>query len=589
MDGPDLPGLELEAPAPTPQKRQRRRRLGGAEVLASGALRVRVRGVTATGRPFDLQRVITSGRTMLERQADADAALAELRKLAAAWKAGTSAPEEHVTLADWKLRARKRGLVRAYSSSDESAWRGPLRGLWGLRLQDLDDGRIAGWVQRQRDAGRSAAYIRSAWGLLSRLVRAAWAAKVIGEVPFRNPPIPGDAETRTREALTEPELVAVLDAAAALDREGVTDGSLRLRLEWQLETGSRPIECAWLALSDLGRDDRGRPTVLLRAAKGGRDRTVPLPLELASRVAAHVAALPPRALQLGVVFPFRTAERPRWRSRLEERRHHGQLERSGRHWILPAELGAIRQRSGVAQWEPYQMRHTTHTTRAKRGFSAHQLKELGGWRTDRMPSLYVSAGHVAMPAEHVGVPLTPERARLEAGAVLEGAVLEGAETPPTLPADGDRPAPPSSPRAHRGRRALEAAAASSAPGGETDVLDVGAPTGAETRGRALGAERPASSLAEVLARHLEAPATPAPVPVVGSIDEGVRAALEALRAEVAASVQPTAGRPGVKKARIRGPFPNDSRENAALSGSRCTANAVRGSEDTEKAAENGET
>lgn len=584
-DLPGLPGLELEAPA-APQKRQRRRRLGGYEVLSSGALRVRIRGVTAAGRPFDLARTIASGRTMLERQADADAALAELRKLAAAWKAGTSAPEEHITLADWKARARKRGLVRAYSSSDESAWRGPLRGLWGLRLQDLDDGRIAGWVQRQRDAGRSAAYIRSAWGLLSRLVRAAWAAKVIAEVPFRNPPIPGDAETRTREALTEPELVAVLEAAAALDREGVTDGSLRLRLEWQLETGSRPIECAWLALSDLGRDDRGHPTVLLRAAKGGNDRTVPLPVELASRVAAHVAALPPRALALGVVFPFRTAERPRWRSRLEERRHHGQLERSGRHWILPHELGALRQRSGVAGWEPYQMRHTTHTTRARRGFSAYQLKELGGWRTDRMPSLYVSAGHVAMPAEHVGVPLTPERARLEAGPVLEGDVLDAA---PALPVEGGRTVSPSSPRPDRGR-ALEAHAPALEPlPAQPTIPTVGAPMGAGSRGLAVGADRPAS-IADVIARHLAStPDAAAPLEAPGPVDDGTRAALAGLRAELAATLAPTAGRPGVKRARIRGTFPNESREKAALSGSRCTANRAGGSEKEESAAENGET
>jgi hypothetical protein len=189
----------------------------------------------------------------------------------------------------------------------------------------------------------------------------------------------------------------VLEAAKVWDAAH-PNAALHLRCWFQTQTGARSIECAWTTIEDM----RGDAAVFIRAAKGSRDHEMAIPADLASALRAHYAALPERARAVGVLFP-QLGKNGRWRARW---RDLGARSRDGKDWMTENETAFLRERSGVAGWDPYALRHFRFQTAADRGYSAAQIQRLGGWKSPRTPSVYAKAEHVLMPAD-VGSSVLP--------------------------------------------------------------------------------------------------------------------------------------------------------------------------------------
>lgn len=163
------------------EKRKARRARVSVETLPSGTVRVRVRGKRQDGRPFDRSEAFSQG-TREERAAAARAAKATLWRWAEEVEAGLVVEEESMTLATLAARLKKDG--QAIRLQERSALAGPLRSMQGIDVRELSDAKWAAWVDRQRRAGLSAAYIRKSYHVARKLVGSAVERKWLARLPW---------------------------------------------------------------------------------------------------------------------------------------------------------------------------------------------------------------------------------------------------------------------------------------------------------------------------------------------------------------------------------------------------------------------
>lgn len=394
-----LVGLDESEPARA-NVRSRRRRRGNIEWLKSGGVRVTLRGKKPDGADYELRKTLTLG-TREQRKADAQRLLEAFRREAAEIEAGIKVLAEHVTLAAWReraLRSSKLGL-RQPNRSEDSTWKNMLRPLWSVPIPALDTGRINGWVEQCRRAGYANESIRSAWGILSRLIDAAIGAGVIAKKPWTKPNLPKGVERHDR-ALTNEEVAKVILACGELDAAEKTDGSLALRVAVQLHSGARPIECARMKPEHIQSLSPGKglapiPHLYVDAAKGSKSHSLPVPVELAEAILRHFEELPHRAQALGWLFP-KQGKRARWAPRFKELTRKGRTERRAEGWVMQAEIEQVRSRSGVLTWTPYDMRHARATHLASI-LTDQQLKKAFGWKSSRIVGRYIADGRLELP------------------------------------------------------------------------------------------------------------------------------------------------------------------------------------------------
>jgi integrase len=381
------PSAPSTAPSP---KRARRRKRVSTEVLESGSIRIRVRGVRPDGRTFDRSETFSEG-TPQERQLAAERGRQALWRWAEEVEAGLVVIEESgLTLAELAERYRSRGLL-TWRPSDRSAMRGPLRSFAGLDVRELTDARWRAWVDAQREKGRSAAYIRSAYFLARRIVGVAVEQRAIARIPWAQTLrwLPGEKETRTRRPLEHHEMRALIEAARLLDREGRSTGALALRLELAHHTAARPLEvCRWTPADLVQRGSGWAIRWTVAKSKGAKVRTVPLPDHLVEAMRAHWASLPAAAQRVGVFFPLRGV-RGRWRARVLVRGRYT----TGRLWT-EGEASALREATGVADLVAYMVRHTGATDAVVEfGMSASEAQAWMVHDTLRVTQRYV-AGYI---------------------------------------------------------------------------------------------------------------------------------------------------------------------------------------------------
>lgn len=373
-------------------KRRKRRRRGSVEVLPSGAVRVRVRGIRLPdGRVVELKKTIVEGPSVAWRLEEARRKVRPaLEKQALDLEMGLAFFDAGTTLADLVSMLRAGHHIR-WSKKDDAIWK-VLRPLWLVPLASIDDARIAGLVRRMAADGRSASYQRTVYTLLRRALGLAVGRGLLARVPHvRRGTLPSETATRRKNAALEPAAkVAVFEAARVMDAK--SGGDLALRLAFQLDTGLRPLECAWAEISALKEEDGGWWIYPVRAKGSGLregqgiDR-LRVPDVLARSLLRRVDAMPVRARALGLLFPEGPLARAVWRPRWIERRG----VRSAPRWVTQTEIAALRSSSGV-DFFPYVLRHTRMHELARAGVSPWQLQQFGAWQSPRMVSVY--AGRV---------------------------------------------------------------------------------------------------------------------------------------------------------------------------------------------------
>ena len=165
--------LDLEAPAMLEGQRKpraKRRRRGGIEVLASGAVRVRIRGVTLPdGRVVPISKTITGGRTVADRREEAIRVVRPwLEKHALDLECGRASYDAGVTLADAVQRLRQSHAIK-WRRADETMWR-RLRSEWQVPLASMTEDRVRALFVKWEREGYSAGYRRALFALVRRVL-----------------------------------------------------------------------------------------------------------------------------------------------------------------------------------------------------------------------------------------------------------------------------------------------------------------------------------------------------------------------------------------------------------------------------------
>lgn len=400
-DEPPQTELDLTTalPVEAPKKRGKRRRRGSIEVLDSGAVRVRIRGVSLPdGRTVEVAKTITEGASIAWRMEEAQRRVRPaLEKRALDLECGLASYDAGTTLAECVTRLRQSHALR-WRRADDTMWK-RLRPAWNMPLANIDASAAAALLAKWEKDGHSAAYRRNLFGLLRRVLGLAAVKGMLGRVPiWPRGMLPPKKETKRGMAakLRGGEKHAVFEAARVIDVERGTD--LADRLAFQLDLGLRPIECAWARVEDLREESDGWHFYPSRAkgsglaADEGADRLF-VQEALARRVLGRLDVLPARARALGVLFPQRLPRgvyAPRWSEERGTRAAHA--------WITEAEVTALRSRSGVSGFFPYMMRHTRMWELADAGASEAQLQRFGAWSNAEMVSVYKGTASNAHPA-----------------------------------------------------------------------------------------------------------------------------------------------------------------------------------------------
>ncbi len=358
-------------------RRRRVRNRGSVEKLSDGRYRARIRGKCLNGQPYDESAI-------RDNEVEAHRALEGLRRLAHDYETGHARPEEHTTLARYQERAKRQGLP--WRRGDNSTWK-YLRPLWNLPLHALDGARLQGWCGWLRKEGYAEATVRSATIMLKRVVNHAVAARVIDRKPWGDAPLAlvKERDCGRREEVSDADWALVRDAAHALDAEGKGGplADLWLRLSFQLIASVRPVEACQLGPQFIEPSPHGAVINVPKGiiAKGGKpDKRRTLGVELGDLLAHHFAALPESARVLGVYFPIRR-KNGRWSFRFVV---DAKGYKIGRDWITTTELGRLRERSGVLDFDPYQLRHRRLTAHAQRSptLAQHQGGHASGRTTE---------------------------------------------------------------------------------------------------------------------------------------------------------------------------------------------------------------
>lgn len=436
----DLPAPSLAGPKP----RGKRRRRGSVEVLPSGAVRVRLRGVSLPdGRTVELAKTITEGPSIAWRSEEARRVVRPaLERQALDLECGRASYDSGTTLAECLQRLRQSHAI-PWRRADETMWK-RLRSEWQVPLANVTEDRARALFGKWEREGRSPSYARACFGLLRRILNIAARKGMLARVPIWPPgllPPKSSAKRGQSVKLSASQKVALFEAARLHDVERGSD--LADRLAFQLDLMLRPIECAWARTEDLREDEDGWHFYPQRAKGSGLrdgegiDRLF-VGEALARRVLGRLDGLPARARALGVLFP-RPLPRGLWAVRWSEERG----SRTGDGWITEAEVESLRKRSGIADFIPYALRHTRAHELAKAGASEWQLQQYGAWRNREQVSTYVGRvieKHAAMLAPSAPTPgavglrvvdSPPERSATEPAAIGKYPASLG------LPANGD--------------------------------------------------------------------------------------------------------------------------------------------------------
>jgi integrase len=367
--------------------RRRLRRIGSIRILPSGRAEVRVRGRTADGVPFTLQRVVARDH--------AEQILSEFRKQAREYKDGLARPATRTTLEEYCQGFRKN---YAWSSERNSTWL-LLKPLWKLHLAAIDDSAVSTWANAVLWTGRgraprgsgkaSKSYILHAYELLRRLLRQAVTDRLLPVLALSARPIgiPSQKQARKkRRPFSLEELAAILTAARAKDPE------LFLRFDIMATTGVRPCELidakiadVWDAAPFCEGAPEGSAVIHFPPTKEGHEHLSPIRPELAKRLRAHIDSLPPEARGIGVIFPIRGPDG---------------AYRKRKKYISNATWREVFRSAGIPDSEVlYQLRHTRATEWANRtDVGARRAADLLGHADMRTTEGYAARARGLVPA-----------------------------------------------------------------------------------------------------------------------------------------------------------------------------------------------
>lgn len=246
--------------------------------------------------------------------------------------------------------------------------------------------------------------------------------QVLGvELPWMDDLVRAKRSQRLPVVLSVAEVVALLSA--------IPEGSHELMARLLYGTGMRLLECLRLRIKDV---DTGRNEICVRSGKGNKDRRVPLPLSLRSRlIAQRDRAL---ALHAGdvagggghTVLPYALARKylhadrePAWQylfpsARLSVDPRTG---RRGRHHLseegLQRAVRNARQRSGIHKPVTcHTLRHCFATHLIESGHDIRTVQELLGHKDVKTTQIYThvlgrGAGGLLSPLDRLPATLPP--------------------------------------------------------------------------------------------------------------------------------------------------------------------------------------